>query len=144
MSNMLIKLVTTFINLLILSSVSVVLTVVTNSDVSCRVLPKACRKWVGHFYLNSRTLSNTAVTNPPPNVPILTECVTLRNIMTSAAEDKAGTLRQNAIAIMPLLVIPNELQYPQNVMHIKTYNDTARGFLTSTIHKNFPPKVWDV
>ena len=66
------------------------------------VLPKAYSRGAGHFFLSSHTPRNVTTTSPPNNGPILTECVTLHRVMTSAAEAETGTLHHIGIAAIPL------------------------------------------
>ena len=114
-----------------------------DSDAAYLVLPKARSRGAGHFYLSSTTPPGTSIPQPPPNGPILTECVTLRNVMTSAAEAETGTLHHNGIAAIPIRVTLGELNHPQGPTYFKTDNDTAKGFLTSTIRKK-RSKAWDM
>lgn len=106
-----------------------------DSDAAYLVLPKARSRGAGHFYLSNRTISGVTTLTPPKNGPILTECVTLRNVMTYAAEAETGTLHHNAIADVPLWISLNEMGHPQGPTYFKTDNATAQGFLTSTIRK---------
>ena len=55
-------------------------------DVAYLVQPRA-RSWVaGHFYFNDRIPTGTSKPNPKPNGTIITECRTVRNVISSAAE----------------------------------------------------------
>ena len=55
------------------------------SDAAYLVLPKVRSCGAGYFYLSNHTHPGIAIPTPPPNGPILTECFTIHNIMTSAA-----------------------------------------------------------
>ena len=57
-----------------------------DSDAAYLVLPKARSRGAGNFYLSNTPPTSNAKPEPVPNGPIHTECVTLRNVMTSAAE----------------------------------------------------------
>ena len=56
------------------------------------VLPKARSRDAGHFYFSDKPENTTSIPKPKPNGPVLTECVTLRNVMSSAAEAECGTV----------------------------------------------------
>ena len=114
-----------------------------DSDAAYLVLPKARSRGAGHFYLSNHTPPGIAIPTPPPNGPILTECFTIRNVMTSAAEAETGTLHHNGIAAVPLRITLDELHHKQGPTYIKTDNDTAKGFLTSSIRKK-RSKAWDM
>ena len=66
-----------------------------DSDAAYLVLPKARSRGAGHFYLSDKIADNHSIPTPTPNGPILTECVTLRNVMSSAAEAEVGTVHHN-------------------------------------------------
>jgi hypothetical protein len=114
-----------------------------DSDAAYLVLPKARSRGAGHFYLSSHTPPNTPTPNPPANGPILTECVTLRTVMTSAAEAETCTLHHNGKAAIPIRITLEELHHPQGPTQIKTDNNTAQGFLTSSIRRK-RSKHWDM
>ena len=113
-----------------------------DSDATYLVLSKARSRGAGHFYLIIHTPPGISIPQPPTNGPILTEYVTLRNVMISAAEAETSTLYHNGIAVIPICVTLNELHHPQGPTSFKTDNDTVKIFLTSTIRKK-RSKVWD-
>ena len=96
----------------------------------------------GHFYLRSHTPPSVSLPQPPTNGPILTECVTLHNIMTSAAEAETGSLHHNGLAAIPICVTLHELHHLQGPTYFKRDNDKEKGFLPSTIYKKLS-KAWD-
>ena len=114
-----------------------------DSDAAYLVLPKARSRGAGHFFLSIHTSTCVTTPSPPNNSPILTECVTLRNVMTSAAEAETGALHHNGIAAIPLRITCEEMGYTQGPTYFKTDNDTAKGFLNSTIRKK-KSKAWDM
>ena len=63
-----------------------------DSDAAYLVLPQVRSRGAGHFYISSNPTSTNIIQSPRDNVPILTELVTLKNGMSSAAEAEAGTL----------------------------------------------------
>ena len=113
-----------------------------DSDAAYLVFSKACRRGAGHFYLKSHTPPSVSLLQPPTNEPILTECVTLRNIMTSAAEAETGSLHHNGLAAIPICVTLHELHHLQGPTYFKRDNDKEKGFLPSTIYKKLS-KAWD-
>lgn len=68
-------------------------------DAADIVLPKAHSRGTGKFYLSIHTPPDMAISQPPPNGPILIEYVTLRNIMMSAVEAETGTFHHNGFNI---------------------------------------------
>ena len=77
-----------------------------DSDAAFLVLPKARSRGAGHFYFSERIPDSAKQPNPKPNGAILTECVTLRNVMTSAAEAEAQTVFHNGKAQFPFELQP--------------------------------------
>lgn len=74
-----------------------------DSDTAYLVLHNARSQEAGHFYFSTNhTKSGTVTPSPPLNSSILTECVTWRNITTSATEAEPETLHHNSIAVVPL------------------------------------------
>ena len=59
------------------------------------VLPKARSRGAGYFYLSDKLNNTSQIPKPNPNGPILTECITLRNIMSSIAEERFSTIHGN-------------------------------------------------
>ena len=112
------------------------------SNATYIVLPNACSRGDGHFYLSNHLHSFATFPNPPPNDPIITKCTTLRNVMTLDTEAETGTLHHNSITAIPIRVTLEELNHPQDTTFIKTDNDTTKGFLTFTIQK-MRSKAWD-
>ena len=80
---------------------------------------------------------------PLPNDPILTLCVTLRNVMTLATEDETGTLHHNSIATVSTRIALTELKHPKGSTYFRTDDDTAKGFIKSTIRKKIS-KSWNM
>ena len=113
-----------------------------DSDAAYLLLPKALSHGAGHFFLSSHTPTGVTTPSPPNNGPILTECVTLRNVMKSAAEAETGALHHNGIAAIPLRITCEEMGHTQVPIYFKTYHDTTKDFLNSTIRKN-KSKAWD-
>ena len=77
------------------------------------------------------------------NPPILTECATIKNIVSSAAEAETAALFHNfttAIAIQQAL---NGLGHPQQKNIIKTVNSTANSFVHSEMRVK-RSKSWDM
>ena len=66
-----------------------------NYDAAYLVLPKARSRGAGYFYLSDKLNNTSQIPKPNPNGPILTECITLRNIMSSIAEERFSTIHGN-------------------------------------------------
>ena len=82
------------------------------SDAAYLVLPKTRSRIAGHFYLNAHKVPNKAYRDTL-NVPIHTECATIKNVVSSAAEAETAALFHNcttAIAIRQALIGLEHLQ----------------------------------
>ena len=64
------------------------------SDTAYLVLPKARSRIAGHFYLNAFKTPNKAYRDNL-NAPILTEYVTIKNIVSSATKAETAALFHN-------------------------------------------------
>ena len=62
-----------------------------------------------------------------------TECVTLRNIMLSAAEAEVGTIYHNGKVAIPVRTAIIEMVHPQGPTPLKTNNKIADGFFNKKI-----------
>ena len=72
------------------------------SDTSYLVLPNACSRAAGHFFL---TTLASATSSPPAsktNGPIHSLCKTLRSVAASVSKAKIGTLFLNAQDVVPI------------------------------------------
>ena len=70
----------------------------------------------GHFYLEPSTnYFNTT----PQNGPILTKCVTLKNVVCSVAEAECGDLFHNCQKAIKIRKILTVLGHPQQKMEVK-------------------------
>ena len=74
----------------------------TDSDAAYLVQPQASSRVAGHFYLSDKIPLETPTPNPTPNGPILTECCTVSNVMSSAAEAVKIGIFQNANVAVPI------------------------------------------
>ena len=99
--------------------------------------------YVGHLYMVDWPSPSPIKPNPKRNGPIHTECKTIRNAVSSAAEDEAcGTFnnRETAIGIRQALIA---LDRKQPVILPKKENSTTEGFVTLGMKpKRF--KTWDM
>ena len=69
-------------------------------------------------------------------------CITLRNVMASAAEAELGALFYNEQVSEPIRTCLEEMGYPQPSTPIKTDNSTAAGIVKSSIRqKNQKPRT---
>ena len=71
----------------------------------------------------------TTLPKPKPNGPILSECQTLKIVISSAAKAEVGIAHLNSKAAIPVRNALNEMGQPQEPTPIKTDNNTADGFL---------------
>ena len=106
-----------------------------DSDAAYLVLPKARSRLAGHYYLSDKITSTKTTPNPKPNGPILTECKTIRNVMSSAAEAESIGIYHNGKTAIPIRTALEELGHPQPPTIIKTDNSTAHGILPSKIRQ---------
>ena len=65
-------------------------------DAAYLVLPNARSRVAGHFYLSAFSTHNKAYPGQY-NAPILTECHTLKNVISSAAEAEYGGIFHNCV-----------------------------------------------
>ena len=89
----------------------------------------------GHFYLSDKIPDETSTPIPTPNGPIMTECCTVCNIISSAAEAETIGIFHNAKLAVLIRTALTELKHPQPPDTIQTDNRTSHGILTSTIRK---------
>ena len=68
----------------------------TDYDAAYLVQPCALSRVSGHFYLSNNIPEVTSTPKPTPNGPILTECHTVRNVMSSAEEAETIGIFHNA------------------------------------------------
>ena len=61
-----------------------------DSDAAYLAMPKARSRIAGHYYLSGHPFHIPVDGQRKPNAPILTECCTLRYVVTSAAEAETG------------------------------------------------------
>ena len=106
-----------------------------NSDAAYIILPKARSCGAEHFYLSDEISNMHAVPSFTPNGPILTKCVTLRNIMSSAAEAEDGTVHHNGKLAVLIITDLTEMGHAQGPIPLKTDNATAKDFLNRSIHQ---------
>ena len=99
------------------------------------MLPKARIIGAGHFYLNDKLTSMDKVSQPQKNVPTLTECHTLRNVVSSVVEVEVGMVHINGKASIPIQIMLDEMGHPQGPISIKTDKNTAEGLLNGTMRK---------
>ena len=84
-----------------------------DSDVAYLVQPRARSQVAGYFYLSSKIPQGTITPDPKPNGSILTECRTIRNVMSSAAEaDTIGIFHNGKVAVSIRTTL-NKLGNPQ-------------------------------
>lgn len=114
-----------------------------DTDAAYLVLPKARSVIGGHYYLSEYPAPPPNQPNPSPNGAILTECKTLRSVVSSAAEAECGGLYHNAQNAIPIREALIALGHPQPATPIKTDNSTALG-IVSNLMKPKKSKTWDM
>ena len=82
------------------------------SDAAYLVLPKARSRIVGYFYLNTFKTPNKAYRDNL-KTPILTECATIKNIVSSASEVETVALFHNCTAAIAIRQALIGLGHPQ-------------------------------
>ena len=106
-----------------------------DSDAVYLVQPRARSRMAGNFYLSDRIPPGTIKPNPKPNGPIIAECHTVRNVMSSVSEADTIGIFHNAKVDIPIRTILTELGHSQPPTTIRTDNSTSYGILTSTIRQ---------
>ena len=84
-----------------------------DSDAAYLVLPQARSRGTVYFYLISNPTSCNIIPSPQDNGPILTECVTLKNVVPSVADVEADTLHHNGKTAIPIRTTLQKLEHPQ-------------------------------
>jgi len=112
------------------------------SDAAYLVQPGAKSRLAGYFYLSNKQPQNS-IPNPKHNGPLLIECKTIRNVVSSAAEAETNGLFHNAREAIPIRQMLIGMGHPQPPTPIKTDNSTALSFIRSNI-KQKKSKSWDM
>ena len=81
------------------------------------------------------TLFDAKFSNPTPNGPVHNLCLTIRNVVASAAEAELGALYLNAREAVPIRVALDEMCHPQPLTPLEIDNTTAYSILTSSIRQ---------
>ena len=118
---------------------------ICETDAAYLVLPKARSRIAGHYYFSNR-MNDYSTGHPTHNGPILTECKTLKRVVSSAAEAETGGTFENAQNVIPMAwLLKNVFSHPQPALGspIITDNLTSRGILTKLI-KPRKSKTWDM
>ena len=100
-----------------------------NSDAVCLVLPKARSHGAGNFCLSNNIDKTHAIPAPTPSGLILVKCVTLRNVMSSAAETEISTVHHNKKVSVQIITALRKMEHIQGPIPLKIENATAEGFL---------------
>ena len=106
-----------------------------DSDAAYLVHPKSRCQVTGHHYLSIDIPAKIPTPNQTPNGAILTECETIRNVMSSAVEAEIIGIFHNAKVAVPIHTNLNELGHIQPPATIQTESSTSHGILTSTIRQ---------
>ena len=117
----------------------------TDTDAAYLVLPKARSRIAGHYYFTNR-MDDYTQGIPMANGPVLTECKTLRSVVSSSAEAETGGTFANAQHVIPMKhILETVFRHPQPAKGspIVTDNLTSQGILTKLI-KPRKSKTWDM
>lgn len=104
-----------------------------DSDADFLVLPKARSRGAGNF--SAIKYLPPSKTTPKLNGAIFTECVTVHNVMTSAAEAKSQTMFHNGKATILIRITAEELDHSQPAITFKTENSRCDGILNATLRQ---------
>ena len=107
-----------------------------DSDASFLVAPEAKSRITGYFHLPQKTKSNN-------NEPILIECLTLKNVVTSAAECETAGVFHNAQTAITIQYILKEIGYLQPAFPLSMDNNTAEKLKKISITQK-KSKSWDM
>ena len=110
------------------------------SDASYLVVDGARSRIAGHFYLQANKIF---LNSSEHNAPILTECVTLKNVVCSAAEAECAGLFHNCQKAIEIRRILQALGHKQSPTSVKTDNSTTNSFVHTTM-KLKKSKTWDM
>ena len=112
------------------------------SDAAYLVLPGARSRAAGHFYL-SATPSPGKAYQGRFNAPLHTECRTIKNVVSSAAEAECGALFHNCSVAVGIRTALKGLGHPQHLTEVITDNYTANSFVHSEMRVK-RSKSWDM
>ena len=113
------------------------------SDAAYLIMTEARSCYAGNFSLSDWPSPRPKNPNPARNVPINTECKTLRNVVSLSGEDKTcGTFNsiKTAIDMQPFLTV---LYHKQPVTLLKINNSTTELFVNLGM-KPKHSKIWDM
>ena len=106
------------------------------------VVVSPCPDAGGYYYLSDKADSTKPLTKPTPNGVLHALCITLHNVMASAAEAELGALFYNGQVAEPIRTCLEEMGYPQPNTPIKIDNSTAAGIVNSSIRQKKNQKPW--
>ena len=111
-----------------------------DSDAAYLVAFKARSRIASYYYLSDNMAKNNI---PRHNSPILVECKTLRQVVSSAAEAETAGVFYAARTSIPIKEFLINLGHPQPPTPIKTDNSTTHGFAYQNIQQR-KSKSWDM
>ena len=112
------------------------------SDAAYLVLPNARSRVAGHFFLEATPIPNKAYPGTN-NAPLLTECYSLKNVVSSAAEAECGGIFHNCTIAIGIRNTLQEMGHPQKKTSVITDNTTATSFVHSAMRAK-RSKSWDM
>ena len=112
------------------------------TDAAYLVLPNVRSRVAGHFYLSAFPTPNKKYPGNS-NAPILTECYTLKNVVSSAAEAECGGIFHNCVVAIGIRNALEGMGHPQGKTTVITDNSTATSFVHSAMREK-RSKSWDM
>ena len=112
------------------------------SDAAYLVIPGACSHTAGHFYLSAANRPNKVYAGQF-NTPLHTECRTIKNVVSSAAEAECVALFHNCMTAVGIWHALQGLGHPQARTEVITDNSTANSFVHSEMRVK-RSKSWDM
>ena len=112
------------------------------SDAAYLVIPGARSRAAGHFYLSASNKPNKTYARRS-NAPIHTECRTIKNVVSSAAEAEYAALFHNCMTAVGIRHALNGLGHKRNRTEVITDNSTANSFVHSKMRVK-RSKSWDM
>jgi hypothetical protein len=108
---------------------------VVSSDAAYVVLPNACSRAAGHFFLSTLPTAISSPPNPKSNGAVHFLCKTIRTVAASASEAETGSLFLNAQEAVPMLTALEKMDHhqPSTGTPLETNNSTAPGILHAQV-----------
>ena len=112
------------------------------SDAAYLVLPGAKSRIAGYYYLYAPAHANKSYLKHY-NAPLHIECLTIKNVVSSAAEAECGGIFHNCITAIGIRNALIGMGHPQSRTEVITDNSTANSFVHSEMWVK-RSKSWDM